>query len=59
MAGGQDMCAVTRPLVAEALECVLTGRTKTVDAASADEIFDAPDFPHALAPHLTLDLGPV
>ena len=57
-AGGQDIYAVTAPLVAEALERVLTGRTKTTGVASAGEIFDAPDFLHALAPHITLDLNP-
>ncbi|MFJ3235423.1 saccharopine dehydrogenase family protein [Streptomyces sp. NPDC086787] len=57
-ARGQDIYAVTAPLVAEALERVLTGRTKTLGAVSAGEIFDAPDFLHALAPHITLDLHP-
>ncbi|MFG2576317.1 saccharopine dehydrogenase family protein [Streptomyces sp. NPDC048481] len=57
-AGGQDIYAVTAPLVTEALERVLTGRTKTVGVASAGEIFDAPDFLRALAPHITLDLHP-
>ncbi|MEV6684368.1 saccharopine dehydrogenase NADP-binding domain-containing protein [Streptomyces sp. NPDC051130] len=57
-AGGQDIYAVTAPLVAEALERVLTGRTKTLGVAPAGEIFDAPDFLHALAPHITLDLNP-
>ncbi|MFF1547642.1 saccharopine dehydrogenase family protein [Streptomyces sp. NPDC058291] len=57
-AGGQDIYAVTAPLVAEALERLLTGRTKTVGVASAGEMFDAPDFLHALAPHISLDLNP-
>jgi len=57
-ASGQDIYAVTAPLVAEALERVLTGRTKTVGVASAGEIFDAPDFLHALAPNIALDLHP-
>ena len=57
-AGGQDIYAVTAPLVAEALERVLTGRTRTVGVVSAGEIFDATDFLHALAPHITLDLLP-
>ncbi|MFI2453101.1 saccharopine dehydrogenase family protein [Streptomyces sp. NPDC019539] len=57
-AGGQDIYAVTAPLVAEALERVLTGRTKTVGVASAGEIFDARDFLHALAPHIALALHP-
>jgi short subunit dehydrogenase-like uncharacterized protein len=57
-AAGQDIYAVTAPLVTEALERVLTGRTKVVGAASAGEIFDAADFLHALAPHIALDLHP-
>ncbi|GAB7185270.1 saccharopine dehydrogenase NADP-binding domain-containing protein [Kitasatospora sp. Ki12] len=57
-AGGQDIYAVTAPLVVEALDRVLTGRTKAVGVASAGEIFDAPDFLRALAPHITLDLHP-
>jgi hypothetical protein len=57
-AGGQDIYAVTAPLVAEALERVLAGRVKTVGVASAGEIFDAPDFLHALAPYLALNLYP-
>lgn len=42
----------------EALERVLTGRTRTVGVASAGEIFDAPDFLRALSPHITLELLP-
>ncbi|MEU3605101.1 saccharopine dehydrogenase NADP-binding domain-containing protein [Streptomyces sp. NPDC035033] len=57
-AGGRDIYAVTAPLVVEALERVLTRRTRTVGVASAGEIFDAPDFLRALAPHLALDLHP-
>ncbi|MFF7994713.1 saccharopine dehydrogenase family protein [Kitasatospora xanthocidica] len=55
-AGGQDIYAVTAPLVVEALDRVLTGRTKAVGVVSAGEIFDAPDFLRALAPHIALDL---
>lgn len=57
-AGGQDIYAVTAPLVAEALERVQTGRIRTTGVASAGEIFDAPDFLRALAPHITLARGP-
>jgi hypothetical protein len=57
-ASGQDIYAVTAPLVVEALERVLTGRTRTVGVAAAGEIFDAADFLKALAPHVTLDLHP-
>lgn len=57
-AGGQDIYAVTAPLVTEALARVLTGRTKAIGVVSAGEVFDAPDFLHALDPHLTLELHP-
>lgn len=57
-AGGQDIYAITAPLAVEALERVLTGRTKTVGVASAGEIFDATDFLHALPPLIALDLHP-
>lgn len=55
-ASGQDIYAVTAPLVVEALERVLTGRTTTVGVAAAGEVFDAPDFLKALAPHISFDL---
>lgn len=49
----------TRPSVArntEALERVLSGRTKAVGVVSAGEVFDALDFLHALDLHVTLGL---
>jgi hypothetical protein len=55
-AGGRDIYAVTAPLVTEALERVLTGRTEAVGVVSAGEIFDAPDFLRALAPHIAFHL---
>ncbi|MEU8765119.1 saccharopine dehydrogenase NADP-binding domain-containing protein [Streptomyces sp. NPDC048659] len=54
-ARGRDIYAVTAPLVVEALDRVLTGRTRTVGVASAGEIFDAADFLRALGPHIALD----
>ncbi len=59
-ASGQDIYAVTAPLVAEALDRVLTGRTWSLGVVSAGEIFDAhaPDFLRALEPHIVLDLHP-
>ena len=54
-AEGQDIYAITAPLVAEALERVLDGRTRSVGVVSAGEIFDASDFLHALAPHITVN----
>ncbi|MFI7277842.1 saccharopine dehydrogenase family protein [Streptomyces sp. NPDC049879] len=56
LASGQDIYAVTAPLVGEAVDRVLTGRTRTVGVASAGALFDAPGFLRALAPHLTVDL---
>ncbi|MCX5206405.1 saccharopine dehydrogenase NADP-binding domain-containing protein [Streptomyces sp. NBC_00237] len=55
-AHGQDIYAVTAPLVVEAVERVLSGRIRTTGVASAGAMFDAPDFLRALAPHVTVDL---
>lgn len=56
VARGQDIYAVTAPLAVEAVHRILTGQTRTIGVASAGEIFDAPDFLRALAPHITLEL---
>ncbi|MEV4615055.1 saccharopine dehydrogenase NADP-binding domain-containing protein [Kitasatospora sp. NPDC049258] len=56
VASGRDIYAVTAPLVVEAVDRILSGRTRTVGVASAGELFDAADFLGALAPHLTVDL---
>ncbi|UNT00708.1 saccharopine dehydrogenase NADP-binding domain-containing protein [Streptomyces tubbatahanensis] len=58
VARGQDIYAVTAPLVVEALDRVLTGRTTTAGVACAGEIFDAPDFLRALSPHLSWEMLP-
>ncbi|NDZ79563.1 NAD(P)H-binding protein [Streptomyces sp. SID10853] len=58
VARGQDIYAVTAPLVVEAVDRILTGRTHASGVASAGEIFDAPDFLRALSPHITLELRP-
>ncbi|MFI8103821.1 saccharopine dehydrogenase family protein [Streptomyces sp. NPDC086023] len=57
VAEGRDIYAVTAPLVVEALDRVLTGRTRTTGVASAGRIFDAADFLAALAPHVTVRPG--
>ncbi|GAA3150417.1 saccharopine dehydrogenase NADP-binding domain-containing protein [Planomonospora alba] len=57
-ARGRDIYAVTAPLVVEAVDRILTGRTRTVGVASAGEIFDAPGFLRALSPHISLDPRP-
>ncbi|MER5468955.1 saccharopine dehydrogenase NADP-binding domain-containing protein [Streptomyces sp. NPDC002685] len=56
VARGRDIYAITAPLVVEAVDRILTGRTRTVGVASAGEIFDAPDFLRALSAHLSLEL---
>ncbi|EWT01978.1 saccharopine dehydrogenase [Intrasporangium oryzae NRRL B-24470] len=53
-ASGQDIYAVTAPLAVEAVSRILTGRTRTVGAASAGAMFEAADFLRALAPHVTV-----
>jgi saccharopine dehydrogenase-like NADP-dependent oxidoreductase len=57
VARGRDIYAVTAPLAVEAVERILTGRTRTVGVASAGEIFDAPDFLRALSPHISFELS--
>ncbi|WP_223773084.1 saccharopine dehydrogenase NADP-binding domain-containing protein [Streptomyces sp. 135] len=52
-ASGRDIYAVTAPLAVEAVDRILTGRTRTVGVASAGELFDAADFLKALSPHIT------
>ncbi|GAA3382999.1 saccharopine dehydrogenase family protein [Cryptosporangium minutisporangium] len=56
VASGQDIYAITAPLVGEAVDRILTGRTRAVGVVSAGQIFDAADFLRALSPHLSLDL---
>ncbi|MFD9573371.1 saccharopine dehydrogenase family protein [Streptomyces sp. NPDC059982] len=55
-ARGQDIYAVTAPLVVEAVQRVLSGRTRTTGVASAGAMFGAADFLRALAPHVTVEL---
>ncbi|MER5278841.1 saccharopine dehydrogenase NADP-binding domain-containing protein [Streptomyces sp. NPDC002809] len=55
-ARGQDIYAVTAPLAVEAVERILTGRTRTTGVASAGAMFDAADFLRSLAPYLSADL---
>ncbi|WP_027943166.1 saccharopine dehydrogenase family protein [Amycolatopsis taiwanensis] len=58
VARGRDIYAVTAPLVVEAVDRILTGRTRTVGVASAGAIFDAPDFLRALSSQISLELRP-
>jgi saccharopine dehydrogenase-like NADP-dependent oxidoreductase len=55
-ARGQDIYAVTAPLAVEAVERMLSGRTRTTGVASAGASFDAVDFLRALSPHVEVDL---
>ncbi|AUG78139.1 saccharopine dehydrogenase [Kitasatospora sp. MMS16-BH015] len=55
-ASGQDIYAITAPLVVEALDRIRTGRTRAAGLASAGRLFDAADFLRALAPRLTATL---
>jgi short subunit dehydrogenase-like uncharacterized protein len=54
VATGQDIYAVSAPLAVEAVDRILTGRTRTTGVASAGAVFDAPDFLRALSSHLSL-----
>jgi short subunit dehydrogenase-like uncharacterized protein len=54
VATGQDIYAISAPLAVEAVDRILTGRTKTTGVASAGAVFDAPDFLRALSSHLSL-----
>ncbi|QES55988.1 saccharopine dehydrogenase [Streptomyces venezuelae] len=56
-ARGQDIYAVTAPLAVEAVERLLSGRTRTAGVASAAAMFDAPDFLRALAPYLSVEVA--
>lgn len=55
-ARGQDIYAVTAPLVVEAVQRILKGHTRTAGVASAGAMFDAADFLDALTPHLSVEL---
>ncbi|MFE2879588.1 saccharopine dehydrogenase family protein [Streptomyces roseus] len=58
VARGQDIYAVTAPLVVEAVSRVLAGETKAVGTLAPGEVFDAHAFLTALAPHhLSYELG--
>jgi hypothetical protein len=53
-ATGRDIYAISAPLAVEAVDRILTGRTRTTGVASAGAIFDAPDFLRALSAHLSV-----
>jgi uncharacterized protein YbjT (DUF2867 family) len=54
---GQDIYAVTAPLVCEATERILNGSAKRTGAVAPGEAFDAQQFLAALSPHeLTIEM---
>lgn len=56
IARGRDIYAITAPVVAEAAERILDGRSKAFGALPAGELFDARDFLAALSRgHLTIE----
>jgi hypothetical protein len=57
LAHGRDIYAVTAPLVVEAAQRVLIGKTKTTGVVAPGEAFDVADFLRALSPaHLALEV---
>lgn len=56
IARGEDIYAVTAPLVVEATQRILAGEGRTIGVASAGELFDATDFLKALSPHVSVEL---
>ncbi len=58
VASGQDIYAISAPLAVEAVDRILSGRTRTTGVASAGAIFDAPDFLRALPGHMSLEVRP-
>ncbi|WP_243648472.1 saccharopine dehydrogenase NADP-binding domain-containing protein [Agromyces fucosus] len=52
-ASGQDIYAITGPLAAEAVDRILSGRTRTTGVASAGAMFDPADFLDALHEELS------
>jgi len=58
IAQGRDIYAFTAPLVVEAVERILDGRTRGTGALAPGETFDATDFLRALTPeYLTFELN--
>ena len=56
VARGQDIYAVTAPIVVEATQRVVAGATRKTGVVAAGEAFDARDFLSSLAPaHVTVD----
>ena len=57
-ASGQDIYAITGPLAAEAVDRILSGRTRTTGVASAGAMFDPASFLDALHGELSWTIEP-
>ena len=57
-ASGQDIYAITGPLAAEAVDRILSGRTRTTGVASAGAMFDPASFLDALHEELSWTIEP-
>ncbi|MDQ3133893.1 MAG: saccharopine dehydrogenase NADP-binding domain-containing protein [Acidobacteriota bacterium] len=56
-ASGRDIYAISAPLVVEATERVVSGRSNKTGVAAAGEAFDARDFLRSLSPeHLSIEI---
>lgn len=59
VAQGQDIYAFSAPLVCEAVQRILTGKTRDIGVLAPGAAFDASAFLQALAPdHLTYEITP-
>lgn len=56
LAQGQDIYAVTAPIICEAVERILTGDIRDTGAKPPATIFDATRFLEALDPHLSIEI---
>jgi len=57
VARGRDIYAVSAPLAVEAVDRILTGRSRRAGVASAGTAFDARDFLEALSPHIEVEFA--
>jgi hypothetical protein len=56
MAAGQDIYAISAPIVVEAADRVLSGLVKSSGVMAPGEAFDARDFLTCLSPALSLEI---
>jgi short subunit dehydrogenase-like uncharacterized protein len=57
IAQGQDIYAITAPIICEAVERILSGDIRGIGARSPAEIFDAANFVKALGANLSVEIG--